>query len=210
MRRDDHDLVEQAAAGEAEAFSTLYRRYYPLVFRYSVSMTGCAWAAEDVTQDVFADLVRHLARFDPARAALGSYLYGIVRNLARERRRREGRLLPLSHLDTETLTALHGDPRPLLEGAEWSATVRRMVNALPPRFREPLLLCDLHDLRYVDAAALLGTTPAAVRYRLREGRSRLRRRLDKNLRTVSRAGVNHVHGLQPLGRSRRLPPRREG
>jgi RNA polymerase sigma factor (sigma-70 family) len=165
-------------------------------------MIGCTSAAEDVAQDVFTGLLGHLARFDPDRAGLGSYLFGIVRNLARQRRRRDGRLLPLSHLDTSTLTALHADPRAILEGQESAATVRRVVNGLPARFRGPLLLCDVHDLRYVDAAAVLGTTTASVRYRLREGRSLLRRRLENKMRTVSRARANHGHGLQPLVRSR--------
>jgi RNA polymerase sigma factor (sigma-70 family) len=210
MHAHDRELVEQAVAGDVEAFSSLYRRYSPLVYRFSLSMTGCASTAEDVTQDVFAGLLGHLARFDPERAGLGSYLFGIVRNLARRRRRRDARLLPLSHLDTNTLTALHGDPRTLLEGRESAATVRRVVNGLPARLRVPLLLCDVHDLRYVDAAAVLGTTTASVRYRLREGRSLARKRLIKNFRTVPDAGGNHLHGLQPLGRSRRLFPRDPG
>jgi RNA polymerase sigma-70 factor, ECF subfamily len=206
MHAHDRELVAQAVSGDAEAFSSLYRRYYPIVYRFSLSMTGCASAAEDVTQDVFTGLLGHLARFDPERAGLGSYLFGIVRNLVRQRRRREARLLPLSHLDTRTLTALHGDPCRILEGRESAVSVRRVVNGLPARFRAPLLLCDVHDLRYVDAAAVLGTTAASVRYRLREGRSLARKRLIKEFRTVPGPGGNHLHGLQPLGRSRRLLP----
>jgi RNA polymerase sigma factor (sigma-70 family) len=210
MHAHDRELVAQAVAGDAEAFSSLYRHYYPLVYRFGLSMTGCASAAEDVAQDVFTGLLGHLARFDPERAGLGSYLFGIVRNLARQRRRRDARLLPLSLLDTDTLMALHDDPRTILEGRESAATVRHVVNGLPARLRAPLLLCDVHDLRYVDAAALLGTTTASVRYRLREGRSLARRRLIKNFRTVPGAGGNHLHGLQPVRHPRRLFARDPG
>jgi RNA polymerase sigma factor (sigma-70 family) len=210
MHAHDRELVAQAVAGDAEAFSSLYSRYHPLVYRFSLSMTSCASTAEDVTQDVFTGLLGHLARFDPARAGLGSYLFGIVRNLARQRRRRDARLLPLSHLDTDALTALHDDPRAILEGRESAATVRRVVNGLPARLRAPLLLCDVHDLRYVDAATVLGTTTGSVRYRLREGRSLARKRLIKNFRTVPGAGGNHLHGLQPVRHPRRLFARDPG
>ncbi len=180
MHTEDHDLVARAVGGDPEAFSTLYRRYYPLVLRFSLSMTGCAGAAEDVTQDVFIALLRHQARFDPERAALASYLYGIVRNVARQRRRREGGPLSLSDIDVGAMAACHTDPLPVLEGRERAATVRRIVNALPERCREPLLLCDLHDLRYADAAARLGTSVATLRHRLRKARILVRTRLDNS------------------------------
>ena len=173
----------------------MYRRYDPLVFRFSLSMTGCTAAAEDVAQDVFIELFRHQARFDRARAALASYLYGIARNVARQRRRREGWPLSLSDIDAGAMAAFDADPLPELEGRERAATVRRVVNGLPASCREPLLLCDLHDLRYADAAALLGTSVATLRHRLRKARSLVRTRLDKTLRTISRVRGNHMHGL---------------
>lgn len=198
MRAEDHQLLERARDGDVHAYGLLYDRYHSRVLRYAASMAGCPSTAEDIAQDVFAAFLAHLARFDPSRAALVSYLFGVVRNLVRERRRRERRLRPLSECHGDQLHTRQPDPRAQLEGREHAARIRRAVNALPERVRAPVLLCDLHGLAYVDAAALLGTSPAALRHRLRDGRGLLRRGLDKTLPNESRARGNHTHGPEPL------------
>jgi DNA-directed RNA polymerase specialized sigma24 family protein len=89
----DGDLLQRAASGDREAFGLIYRRYQDVVYRFGRSMTGCPTAAEDITQEVFVALFRDLARYDAGRASFTTYLYGIVRNLSRERLRRERRFL---------------------------------------------------------------------------------------------------------------------
>lgn len=202
MSCEERHVVERARAGDLDALDLIYHRYYPRVLRFGMSMLRCSAAAEDIAQDVFSELPAHLARFDPERAALGSYLFGVVRNLARRRRRQDDRTRPLEHDDVETFPAQQLDPRAQLERREHRAIVRRVVNTLPERMRAPLLLCDLHDVPYADAAARLGTTPAALRHRLRAGRGWVRRALDKTLPTESRARGNHDHDAAsiPTGR----------
>jgi RNA polymerase sigma-70 factor, ECF subfamily len=58
-------------------------------------MTGSPSIAEDVTQEVFVALVRDLARYEPQRAGLSTYLYGVTRNVTRGRLRREQRFVNL-------------------------------------------------------------------------------------------------------------------
>lgn len=174
----DSSLIHRASTGDTEAFALLYRRYQHVAFRFACSMTGSAAAAEDVTQEVFVAVFRDLTKYDAARASFSTYLYGIVRNLSRERLRRERRFLSLSGLPSlgERETYRH-DPSDAIEDAQLSAQVRHALNRLPSRYREVVILCDLHSLSYADAAAVVGTTSAAVRSRLHRGRQLLRRYL---------------------------------
>src|SRR5438132_5615356 len=76
-------------AGDEEALATLYRRHHAAVYRFSVQMSGIRVLAEDVTQEVFIVLMRDGAGFEPERGSLTAFLYGIARNLVRQKLARE-------------------------------------------------------------------------------------------------------------------------
>lgn len=85
----DFDLMRRTAAGDRDAFAALYQRHHAMVYRFARLMTGCNSAAEDIVQEVFLVVMRDAARYDPARAALSSYLYGIARHHTRRRLARD-------------------------------------------------------------------------------------------------------------------------
>src|SRR5713101_1931353 len=68
--RDDV-LLRRAAKGEEEAFTLLYRRHQAAMYRFSLRMTGSAWAAEEIVQDVFMTLMRAPKKYDSSRGTLG-------------------------------------------------------------------------------------------------------------------------------------------
>jgi RNA polymerase sigma-70 factor, ECF subfamily len=182
---DDEDLLRSAADGHLLAFEALYRRYHRVVYRFARAMTGSCDAAEDVTQEVFVSLITELHRYDATRAAFTTYLYGIARNLSRERLRRERRFLSLEGLGLETRhSGRQDDPSFRIDGDESAAQVRRALRALPTRYREVILLCDLHGLAYAAAAEIVGASVGAVRARLHRGRHLLRLRLRRVLQTT--------------------------
>src|SRR5437016_8772280 len=85
--RDDV-LLRRAAKGEEEAFTLLYRRHQAAMYRFALRMTGSAWAAEEIVQDVFVTLMRAPKKYDSQRGTLGGYLYGIARNRVMKYRER--------------------------------------------------------------------------------------------------------------------------
>ena len=143
----DVALLGDATRGDLDAFATLYRRHQQRVYRFARAMTGSNEAAEDITQEVFVVLLTDAGRFDPARAAFTTYVYGIVRNMSRHRVRRErpGPSVEDVMRDGRDI-ALDDDPSKLVEGAEFAGAVRRALLSLPSRYRELIVLCDLHDL----------------------------------------------------------------
>ena len=174
---DDVALLSGAAAGDLDAFAALYGKYQHVVFRFAYSMTGSKDAAEDVTHDVFLAVLDGAARYDPARARFPTYVYGIVRNLCRGRLRRTSRLESLGK-DNERAVSLSSGPFvDRLAQAQQVAAVRRALAQIPSRYREVIVLCDLHDLSYADAAVVVRASVPAVRSRLHRGRQMLRSQL---------------------------------
>ena len=172
--------IRAAAGGDTDAFAEIYRQYQHIVYRFACAMTGSEPAAEDITQETFVALFRELHRYDSERASFTTYLYGIVRNLSRERVRRERRFLSLDVLGANSARMLDlNTPNRGLEGAELSVQIKQALRKLPPHYRELIILCDLHGMSYADAGAVTRVSTAAVRSRLHRGRQLLRRHFSR-------------------------------
>ena len=169
----DEELLKRALAGEEPAFTLLYRRRQAGVYRFALQMSGSHPVAEDVTQEVFLTLIRDGGRYNPERASLAAYLYGIARKLVLrwlERRK------PAEIESAEAVRSL-SDPAGELERDESIRAVRGAVLALPAHYREVAVLCDLHEMAYEDAAAALGCAVGTVRSRLHRARGLLAEKL---------------------------------
>jgi RNA polymerase sigma-70 factor (ECF subfamily) len=143
-------------------------------------MSGSPAAAEDVTQEVFLVLLREGCGYDPARGTLSGYLFGVARKLVlRHVERTRGDVA----LDTETdetaipQLAVTDDPLADLTHREGIESLRRAVQALPRRYREVVVLCDLEEVDYADAALALGCPIGTVRSRLHRARALLLEKL---------------------------------
>ena len=171
----DEQLLSRIAAGNGEALTALFRRRQRDVYRVAMLMTGSAAAAEDVTQDVFLSVIRDVSRFEPGRGSVAAWLCGIARNHARRRLDRESRTVPLpEHSElTGAVSAVQPDPVGDLSSAEQLERLRRAVLSLPIRYREVVVLCDLQELSYTEAAAALDCAVGTVRSRLHRARALL-------------------------------------
>ena len=177
MTLSDRELLEEALGGLEDAFTALYRRRQGPVYRFALQMTGSTAIAEDVTQETFLALILHGTRYDEARGTVASFLYGIARNFVLRRLdRRQDAELELTGEGVEEYAA----PENLLEDLtrrESIEHVRQAVLSLPPVFREVVVLCDLQDSSYEEAAVVLYCPVGTVRSRLSRGRAMLARKL---------------------------------
>jgi RNA polymerase sigma-70 factor (ECF subfamily) len=174
----DEELLRQMLAGDADAFEMLYDRRQGGVYRFALRMSGSAAVAEDVTQEVFIALMRDGHQFDPARGAVASYLYGMARHRLLRYLERERALVPMTgeREDEEPLEerlVAPGDPLVELTRREMIASVRQAVLALPAHYREVVVLCNLHELSYEQAAGVIGCPVGTVRSRLSRARALL-------------------------------------
>ena len=176
--RSDEELLRLTLAGDEQAFAALYRRRQAGIFRFALQMCGSESVAEDVVQEVFMALIREGQRFDPTRGTLSSYLYGVARNQVLRRLERDRPFA--ASLDEDEGREAAGDtpdarPDPLSElaRAETVASVRQAVLALPAHYREVVVLCELQEMSYAEAAGALGCAVGTVRSRLHRARTLL-------------------------------------
>ena len=173
----DAALAARVARGDAHALDALYRREAGAVYRYALALAGNATWAADATQDAFLAFADRAHGFDAARGSLGAYLAGIARHALLAQARRAGTDLAL---DDE---APHGAeaaaaPEALLVRRQGDAALWAAIRALPWAFREALVLVDLQERSYQEAAAIAGVELNTLRTRLHRARTRLARALN--------------------------------
>lgn len=195
--------LERLARGDVQALDHLYRREADRVYRYALAVCGnSAWAA-DATQEAFVALATRPEGFDPARGALGAYLAGVARHAlsARWRElRREGPLgegIDAAHDGADGAVGMPvaaeveaaASPETLLVRAQEVQALWAALRALPVVFREAVVLVDLQERSYVEAAQIAGLELNTLRTRLHRARARLARLLG------TRAGAPRAQGV---------------
>jgi RNA polymerase sigma-70 factor (ECF subfamily) len=185
----DDELLRLMMAGDEGAFTALYRRRSAGVYRFAMQMSGSEAIAEDVTQEVFLALMSDATRFDSTRGSLSSYLYGIARNHVLRRLERDRPFVQIVDNSEEggeshaELWVADGNPHDDLARSEMIGRLRQAVLALPEHYREVVVLCDLHEMSYVEAAHALGCAVGTVRSRLHRARSLLLGKLSANMKS---------------------------
>jgi|SRR5581483_1290941 len=175
---EDDDLLERMLRGDEAALLVLYRRRQGGVYRFALRMSGSEAAAEDVTQEVFLTLMREGGRYDRSRGSVATYLYGIARNHVLRWLDRNRSDVPLAQESSNACPVpgpliASDDPLGAVTRREVVEAVRQAVLALPPRYREVIVLCELEEMDYQAAADVLGCALGTVRSRLHRARALL-------------------------------------
>lgn len=180
--RDDV-LLKRSAKGDQNSFTELYRRHQAALFRFAMRMTGNSWAAEEIVQDVFMTLIREPKKYDAERGTLGAFLYGVARNRIMKHLERAPRDLSLED-HGEAGRETHAQLRDHMTPARWAEIrerreqVRSAVLELPLEFREAVILCELEEMSYEEAARTLDCPVGTIRSRLHRGRALLLTKLE--------------------------------
>ena len=172
----DAALMARLACGDPQALDPLYRRHKGLVYRFALLWSGSAATAADVTQDVFVHLLQRAGDYDAVRGALSPWLLGIARNFVRRR----------SGTGHETVLPSDDDPVPPAAVEDFTPDLalvrqqdlerlRRAIAALPPHYRDVLVLVELAERSYAEVAAICGCELNTVRSRLFRARGLLAR-----------------------------------
>ncbi len=196
--------LEALRAGNEAAFQSLIQRYHGPMFRLAMNYVGDRGVAEDVVQESWLTCLRSLDRFE-GRSSLKTWLFGILVNVARSRRRKESRILPFASLwrrddsDSRRPTVdrsrfgsdgMWSDgprswdnvPESKVLGAETLQNVRSAIDALPPKQRVVILLRDVAGFDAAEVSGLLGISAANERVRLHRARAAVRQKLEEYLR----------------------------
>ena len=172
----DADLVRRCLAGDDGGFAVLLERHQDRVYSFLYRLTGDARDAEDLAQVVFLKAFRSLETFDLARP-FHSWLFAIAHHAALDFLRARKTDLSLDH-DEHPIDPADGSdgPERLAEAALDGALVERLISALPPPYREALLLRHAEGLSVEEVAATMGIPEGTVKVRLFRAREMMRRK----------------------------------
>lgn len=183
----EHALLARMKQGEEAAFVALYRRHKDAVYRFAFLYCGSTAAAADVTQDTFVHFITQPDRYDPARGTIGAWLCGVARNMARKEVRGREHATDPADLDDDTDPAEsrieRDSPLEHVLRDEAAEQVRKAVAGIKPHYRDVLILCELSELSYAEAAQVCGIDIGTVRSRLSRARAQLAQRLAPYLPT---------------------------
>lgn len=175
---DDAGLIALARRGDAVAFSRLFASYERAIFRYAAHMCGRD-AADDVVQETFLAVLRGTGDYDASKGTVGNYLFGIARHCVLKRL--NAREIGSFDLDEHEEHTAWTDARPSvldsLSREETVQAVRVAIASLPARYREVVVLCELQEMSYADAAAVVQCPVGTVRSRLHRARALLTTKL---------------------------------
>jgi len=180
-------LVRGLREGAPEASSELCRRFGPKLHRFAAARLGWdAELAEDIAIQALADGVRNIRRFNPRKATLATWLYGIARRKIVGERRMRGRLksapssaqVPLEDA-VEVLT--EGDVAERLPGrVDAQRQVVEVAAVLSDIEFEVLALNCIDELSAREIGQVVGRSERAIHSLLHRARSKARERLTKN------------------------------
>ncbi len=187
----DEKLIRLAQKGEVRAVSVLYVRHRRKLLNFTYRLTGNYARAEEVTQETFLRVVKHLHSFRPTGSAAG-WIFRIARNLALNSLRGHKGVHEVSleePLETnaeegseglvrgQTVSDSRADPAEEAQRGEVQRHVQEALLQLKPAFREVVILCDIQGVEYRQAAELLHCSINTVASRLARGRMKLARHL---------------------------------
>lgn len=168
------------------------------VYRLAYRLTGNAYDAEDLTQEVFVRVFRSLHTYTPG--TFEGWLHRITTNLFLDQARRKTRIRfdALPDDADNRLPSPVPTPDVAYLNQMFDADVEAALAALAPDFRAAVVLCDVEGLSYDEIADVLGVKMGTVRSRIHRGRSMLRKALAHRAPTAGRVRVS---GPQLAGRA---------
>ncbi|NJD10799.1 MAG: sigma-70 family RNA polymerase sigma factor [Gemmatimonadetes bacterium] len=177
---DDSALVAAFLAGDARAFTELVDRYHVRLLNFIYRTIGDRDRAEDLVQETFVRVYKHLHRFDQSKK-FSTWAYTIAGNLAKnELRNRSRNPLVLfqtikGNWDTDHRPLEWEDntyrPDDLFRKRHLRALVERAVGQLPEHHRMVFVLRELEGKTYEEIAEITGVNLGTVKSRLNRARN---------------------------------------
>ncbi len=184
----DEALVRQFQEGSEGAFNVLVGRYKDRLINFAYRFLGDYDEADDVVQETFIRVYYHKDAFRPV-ARFSTWLYTIATNLARTqlRRRKRHAIFSLGRKGRDRdekdfdLLDTRNAPDEMADQSLRHRAIQKALDAMNPKFREAVILCDLQELTYEEICEITGLNIGTVKSRLNRGRAELKALLKEAL-----------------------------
>lgn len=171
--------MRDVAAGDQRALRALVDRSHRIVFTLIMRLTGDRESAEELTLDVFQDVWRRAASYDPANGTVVGWIMNQARSRAIDRHRWESRKKRVGPTLAEAGLgpAAAAGPPEAFEVREQGRVLRAALETLAPAERQAIETAYFSGLTYAEVATRLATPLGTVKTRIRAGLEKLRRAL---------------------------------
>ena len=180
----EHASLARLATGDSLALDLIYQTHAGPVYQYLLALCGDGSVAADAMHDAFVALIDRPTGFDGARGTLGAYLAGIARRMLWARWRDPLHQATPLYDDDGDINAIDDsaadtaeDPMQLLVASQDHDALMAAIRKLPQGFREAVVLVDLQERDYREAATIAGIPLNTLRTRVLRGRHRLAKAL---------------------------------
>lgn len=219
---EDRLLLSALRDADESAFVQVMDNYFPSMLRMALSHVNDRASAEEVVQDTWLAAIEGIGRFE-GRSTVKTWLFHILRNIARSRGRRDDRLRPLTALQSADAAAAgidpldrvvdpraaasgygraalwaghNSDPEADVLAGELREHLERALATLPPRQREVIVLRDVEGWSAAEVRNILGVTDTNQRVLLHRARGKVRHELRKYLSEGDICRDEHSNDLQ--------------
>jgi len=171
---NDSELVVRAKAGDHAAFTQIYERYAPAIYRYIYFRVGEAELAEDLQAEVFLRMLEGIHRYEDRGWPISAWLYRIAhdRTIDTIRRRRNRQQMPL-----ESWGGMCDGPEGSVSAKLEFEEINRSLNDLTADQRQVIQMRFMGDMSIQEVARRLGRTEGSVKALQHRGLQSLARRL---------------------------------
>lgn len=179
----DRELFRAVQKGDQTAFRNLVERYKDRLFNVVVRLLADREEASDVVQETFLRVFQHRERYNPAAAAVSTWIYTIALNLARNELRRRKKM---KFLDIFELAQSDGDLRWLSPApGGWKQALEKAIAHLPVKYRTCFLLRDVDGWSHEEIAQMLAVPVGTVKSRVARAHHLLQKELKPRLEEIN-------------------------
>lgn len=183
----DAQLILAYRGGEIPAFDFLMNRYVKPLYGFVYRMLGNAHDAEEIVQETFVKVWKHISRFDEQRS-FKAWLFSIAKNATLDFIKKK-KTIPFSHFEREgqdisPLEEIADEtplPSVLMEKMENAEYLQRIVATLPPLDQETLVLRYTYDCTFQEIADIVREPMDTVKSRHRRALVKLKQSLERGL-----------------------------
>ena len=177
-------LVQQAKAGDRNAFAALVSAYEGKIYNLALRYLGNREDAMDASQEVFLRVFRFLPGFQEE-SGFSTWIYRIGVNVCKDmlvKRNKRNELsleLPDNEDDYRTVEVADEryDPQAIVEQSDLRESLASAIAELPQQQREMIVLRDIQGLSYEEIGQVLCLESGTVKSRLSRARENLRKKL---------------------------------
>lgn len=201
---DDALLLRALREHDEAAFVRVLDQYYGPMHRLALTHVRSSATAEEVVQETWLAALRAIHNFE-GRSSVRTWLFRILRNIARTRGQRDARLRLFSDMQNDDSAARSPtppeqivtealwisplpDPESALRARELRARIDAAIDTLPPRQREVILLRDIQEWTSDEVCNVMGITQTNQRVLLHRARERVRDALRPYVETGAASG----------------------